>query len=73
MANSGTISIIRKFSLGQHSYKSVDFQDMITISDLSNDEEVQKGYLQMLERVHRAWDMYRAWVEETHGVELPAY
>jgi hypothetical protein len=69
----GTISVIRKFSLGQHSFKSIDFQDMIVIDDTTDDEAVVKAYAQMLERIHRAWDMYRDYIEKTHDIELPAY
>lgn len=67
------ISIIRKFSLGQHSYKSVDFQDVITVDDPLDDDEVVAKFEQSLERVHRAWDKYRAWIEERDGVQLPSY
>ena len=70
MAN---ISIIRKFSLGQHSYKSVDFQDIITIDDPLDDQEVELKFAQMLARIHRAWNAYRDYVEEANGIELPAY
>lgn len=68
-----TNRVIRKFSLGQHSYKSVDFEDAFTVDDPLDDAEVESKYEQSLARIHRAWDKYRKYIEETNGIELPAY
>lgn len=67
------IRIVRKYSLGQHSYKSVDFDDTITVEDPTNDEEVLAAFQQMLARVDRAWAMYREYIEKEYGTILPAY
>ena len=67
------LSIVRKYSLGQHSFKAIDFQDTITIEDSTDDKEVLAAFQQMLARVDRAWTMYREYIEETHGTKLPAY
>lgn len=67
------IHVVRKFNLGQHSYRMLEFHDTVTVDDPNNDDQVLEAMQQSWERIHAAWDMYRDWIEEKNGVQLPTY